>query len=462
VFSESPTSGDHRGDFFDQLVEAVAAFPGLRLIFGLRSEAVPGLEPYLARAAPLAAARFELPLLSPDDALRAVVAPVAGTGRSFAPGTAEELVRDIRTEPGSGLFRDGAPTLAAQVEPVLLQVACQALWAALPADLADVGDDELRRYGDVDGALGAFLETALAEVAEEHGADERRLRSWLDRAPGAGPTAEPPLRVPTEELPASVVRALVDRHVLRARWNADGPALTLPSRRLVLPLRERPGWGRPARRPERRDATAILASAGNALVEGDLSRARAQAQQVRSEVDAVDARTVGKAESLLGDVSFLSGEPEQAGVHYRQAAELFDAVADRTAVGWLLAADGRVLLQRGMYANAAVVLDAAVQRLPGEAAVKIELARALRLAGNLRAAAAWLGSVLTVAPDAVEALAGRGEIHAALRDYTYALEDLNNALRLKPVIGRRPTVRNARALALAGLGRADVGVNGGR
>jgi tetratricopeptide (TPR) repeat protein len=265
------------------------------------------------------------------------------------------------------------------------------------------------------------------------------------------------LRVPTEELPASVVRALVDRHVLRARWSAAGPALTLPSRRLVLPLREWPGWGRPSRRHRRRDAAAILASAGNALVEGDLSRARAQARQVRSEVDAVDARTVGKAESLLGDVSFLSGEPERAGVHYRQAAELFDAVADRTAVGWLLAADGRVLLQRGMYANAAVVLDAAVQRLPGEAAVKIELARALRLAGNLRAAAAWLGSVLTVAPDAAEALAGRGEIHAALRDYTYALEDLDNALRLKPVIGRRPTVRNARALALAGLGRADVG-----
>jgi hypothetical protein len=64
---------------------------------------------------------------------------------------------------------------------------------------------------------------------------------------------------------------------------------------------------------------------------------------------------------------------------------------------------------------------------------------------------AWFGSVLTVAPDTVEALAGRGEVHAALHDYSDALDDLDNALRLEPGIGYRATVRDARALAQTGL-----------
>jgi hypothetical protein len=85
--------------------------------------------------------------------------------------------------------------------------------------------------------------------------------------------------------------------------------------------------------------------------------------------------------------------------------------------------------------------------------MRVELARALWSSGQPHAAAAVFGSVLTIAPDAAEALAGRGQIRIELDDPISALDDLGNLSRLRPDIGRRADVRSARALTLARLGR---------
>jgi tetratricopeptide (TPR) repeat protein len=196
---------------------------------------------------------------------------------------------------------------------------------------------------------------------------------------------------------------------------------------------------------------ALLETAEAAFADDDLVLAERQARRAAAALEAAGPRDRGRAATLLGDVLFRAGRLDEAHDEYRFAATRYEMVQDHAAVGWLLAAQGRLLLEEGHYTSATVQLGAAVQRLPAELVVKIELARALRFAGNLRAAAACFGSVLTLAPDAVEALAGRGEVNAALHDYADALRDLDRALRLRPGIGSRPTVRSAREEALARL-----------
>lgn len=53
------------------------------------------------------------------------------------------------------------------------------------------------------------------------------------------------------------------------------------------------------------------------------------------------------------------------------------------------------------------------------------------------------------------ALAGRGQVSADLGDYGAALDDLDRALRFPMDRDAEADARPARALALAGLGRAD-------
>jgi Flp pilus assembly protein TadD len=143
----------------------------------------------------------------------------------------------------------------------------------------------------------------------------------------------------------------------------------------------------------------------------------------------------------------------EAESHYRAAAVLFEVMQDQAGTGRLLAELGRILLRRGRYADAVAQLQGAEARLPGDLAVQVDLARALRRSGQLWAATAVLGAALTVAPDSVDALVERGLIRIDTGEFSYALEDLDSAVRLRPHLGQQPEIRSARAFALARLGR---------
>jgi Flp pilus assembly protein TadD len=446
--------------FFDQLAELIEDFPDIRLVVCVRDESLPDLGPLVARLRGQAPAMFHLPQMAPDEAFQAIVGPLAETARSYSAAAAEELLRSIRSEATARVFADRRPVLASWIEPVVLQIACQAFWAGLPAGLSLIEADDVRRYADVDGAIGRFVAAAVAEVADLYGEPPARLGAWLRQTswspPGSAAAWPPPVESPSP----SVVRALVDRHVIRHLTPADssspagdrGAPVPL-SGRFHGPMRDL-AVQRPEPEPGRPAGTALLETAESAFAADDLGLAERQATRAATALEAAGPRDRGRARTLLGDVLFRSGRLDDARASYQLAAADYEMAQDHAAVGWLLTAEGRLLVEEGRYSTATVQLGAAVLRLPGELAVKIELARALRLAGNLRAAAACFGSVLTIAPDAVEALAGRGEVNAALHDYADALDDLDKAQRLRPGIGSRPTVLKARANALAGLGSA--------
>jgi tetratricopeptide (TPR) repeat protein len=198
-----------------------------------------------------------------------------------------------------------------------------------------------------------------------------------------------------------------------------------------------------------------LRAAESALADGELALAEKRGEEALRTCGPGDARTQAEAESFLGNIALRREIPDQAERHYRRAAELFDALEDHIAVGRSLAALGGLLLDQGRYVDAVEEWQGAVRRLAGDLTAQIELARALSYSGQVGAALGVYGSVLDVAPESAEALAGRGQLLVDRGDPTAALADFDRLAALHPGRAAGPDVRSARAVALAELGRAD-------
>ncbi|MEV5413739.1 tetratricopeptide repeat protein [Thermopolyspora sp. NPDC052614] len=452
----------HRDAFLGQLGDATKEFPHLRLLISIREDSLGGLLSREADLAGHARARIRVSPLAQEAALAAVVGPVTGTARSFAPGAAESLVRDLRTVEITDVLGERRSMMFDTVEPWQLQVVCSALWEGLPADAEVITTADVHRFGDVGRALTDFYRRTVRQVAADFGIPEGRLRTWLERVfvteLGTRGTVYEGLSE-TGGMPNAVARALEERHVLRSERRAGARWYELQHDRLVAPIREASrSWSGPgpqeAAEPQTTPGPAdYLRAAEAALADGEVSLAEKHAGEA-SRLSAGDAaRVQAEAESFLGNIAFLRGRHEAAERHYRQAARLFEVLQSPGAVARLLAAIGRILMERGEYAGAIEELRTAVDRLPGDLALRVELARALWFSGQLNGASALFGSVLTVAPEHTEALSGRGQVLLELGDHAAALDDLERLIRLRPEAAVDPEVRAARALALAGVGR---------
>jgi tetratricopeptide (TPR) repeat protein len=170
-----------------------------------------------------------------------------------------------------------------------------------------------------------------------------------------------------------------------------------------------------------------------------------------------DLRLSAEAESLLGNVAHMRGQPAEAESRYRAAAALFEALGDTPAVAALLAAAGQSMLVQERYGAAVEFLYSAVRRIPGDLAVQTRLAWALWHAGQQRAAIDVLSAVLSTNGEAAEARRARGEIFADIGHAEDALRDLDRVRRHQP-----PSTHAARGLALAtlrGPGAADLEID---
>ncbi|OHV33685.1 hypothetical protein CC117_04690 [Parafrankia colletiae] len=457
VFRDHPSRQKYRGEFIEHLADAVRAIPRLRLLISIREDSLASLLPHEAVISGESRTRFRVDSLSVEAAVRAVARPLAGSGRSFAPGVAERLVEDLCTSDFTDRLGNTTVFRSETVEPVQMQVVCSALWDALPADVSVITEKHLRDHGDVRRTVADFCLRAIADVARDHGLTELDLRDWLARSfltelgtrntvyEGNGQTAG---------MENSVVHALVDRHLLKVEWRSGSRWFELQHDRLIEPVRAGVRHSFDSDDGQPGQAIDYLRAAEWALADGELELANKHALEAVRLAEG-DPRTLGEAESFLGNLAYQSDRYEDAEKRYRRAAVLFELVQDSTAVGMLLAAIGQLLLRAGRHAEALSDLQGAVTRLQGDVMLRTELAHALRQAGQLRGAEGAYGGVLSYAPTTVDALAGRGAVRTELGDFAGALADLDNLARLRPAVAKRPPVLAARAHALAELGRID-------
>jgi tetratricopeptide (TPR) repeat protein len=445
LFTSTGRTDRHRGPFVEELAEVLQELPHVRLLLCLRedyAEAFARYEGLLGTRSKV----FTLAPLSAWEALDAVRGPVSGSGRWFAPGAAEVLASGLETDRG--------------VEPALLQVACREFWTTLPDGTTGITSEHVVRYANVAGALDRFCGEAVTAVAADHGLVPGELGSWLSRefvtALGTRGTAYEGL-TDTAQMPVGVVRALRDRHVLSAVWRSGARWYELQDDLLIDPVRRAPERLAAVSAESRFSAGDFLRAAQCAIAEGDPEMAARHAQEALQAAVGPDLRLSAEAESLLGNVAHMRGQPAEAESRYRAAAALFEALGDTPAVAALLAAAGQSMLVQERYGAAVEFLYSAVRRIPGDLAVQTRLAWALWHAGQQRAAIDVLSAVLSTNGEAAEARRARGEIFADIGHAEDALRDLDRVRRHQP-----PSTHAARGLALAtlrGPGAADLEID---
>ncbi|HUD37617.1 MAG TPA: NACHT domain-containing protein [Streptosporangiaceae bacterium] len=238
LFTAYPDRWHDRSGFLEQLTEAIDADQGLRVLVVLR-------EDFLSRILAFADTfysglkdRYFLEPLRKPAAELAITGPVRNTGRSFEPDAVEDLVRKLST---SRVDLGDSRIVQVEgefVEPVLLQVVCQKLWAELPAGVSAITAADIR---DVETSLADFYSDAVRRAAELGHIPERQIREWVEQSllthPGGtrgtvhvGPQT-------TAGLPNETVDLLVGT-LLRAEFRAGARWLEITHDSLLGPIEQ--------------------------------------------------------------------------------------------------------------------------------------------------------------------------------------------------------------------------------
>ncbi|SEL65170.1 hypothetical protein [Nonomuraea pusilla] len=447
LFSGPRRHQPYREWFFAQLADALDADPRLHLLLSIRNDRLDELLPFARKLAGGDRACVPLEALRPEGALEAVRRPLEGTGRAFAPGTAEQLVQDLlKINARSSAHPDESCDGTGRVDPTQLQVACSALWAALPDELSLIRPADVSRHAGTEESLTAYYDTTVTAVsAERFDGDDDVLRSWLLRTFADEASRPRPVRrraLAHQAVGRATVALLVRRRVLRTdRRQGDSWYEPAYDRLPLRPARARP---RPSvQRAALHPGTCLEAAVG-ALGEGDLALAAKRCDEALAHSAEDDHHLRAEAESLLGNIAHERGDVEEAVARYRAAAQSFERAGATGAVGPLLAAVGRLRLAQGFPEMAVRELYAAMARVPADLAIQTELAWALWHDGHPEAAVDVLNDVLDREGNNADALLTRGQILAGMGRARAALRDLDRAGPLQ-----WPFAKVAHALALA-------------
>lgn len=241
LFTLHPEHWRQREAFVGQIAEALDHDPLLRVVFAVREDYLARLDPYASQLPEGLRYRFRLERLTAAPALRAVTKPLQGTGRSFAPNVAEQLVGDLMTFVIDSGYGENIKIQGEFAEPVQLQVVCQRLWDQLPRDVREISQDDLVVFGDFDEVLGRFYVDSLRAVARRTGIDEEPLRRWIEQTfvtPGRTRGTVYRATESTAGMPNSVLDELENRYLIRAEWRAGARWYELTHDRLIDPILE--------------------------------------------------------------------------------------------------------------------------------------------------------------------------------------------------------------------------------
>lgn len=217
LFTTYPERWQDRRSFFEQIGNALEKNRSLRVIFSMREEYIGELEPYVSLL-PGSPPRFRLEGLNEQTAIVCVREPLRLTNRTFAPGVAERLVKNLLRVPAR--TSSGMLEIEGQfVEPVQLQIVCQSLWNSLDPTVSVITREQLESLGNVDESLNSFYESVISRTVQLTEIKEGQLRRWLERAlitPAGSRAVVFRGREESEKLPNRVIDALEDQRIIKS------------------------------------------------------------------------------------------------------------------------------------------------------------------------------------------------------------------------------------------------------
>jgi len=272
LFTAYSSRWKDRREFFEQLSDALESIANLRVLLAMREDYLASLDPYAKLVPENLRSRFRLERLRRDAALEAVVNPLKGTGKRFAPGVAEKLLDSLMTihvrpqrdasrphydnEDADLLAGGGGPSSSFEmpaftppegfevisefVEPVQLQVVSQNLWSNLRPDEVEITAVHLEQCGDVDQALSRFYEICIKEAVDLVKLREGVVRRWFtERLITPAGTRGLILREEdaTGELPNDAVDQFEIRHLIRGEDRGGSRWYELSHDRFIEPVK---------------------------------------------------------------------------------------------------------------------------------------------------------------------------------------------------------------------------------
>ncbi len=452
---------DERETLIGELAAAVRRVPELNLLLIIDDGTLQRFRLHQARLLDSQVAFVELGPLMPGDALAAVNGPLAGSGHAFQEDAAAEFVAALGAAGDCGGEHD---ELA--VEPLLLQLACEELWSRLsPADEV-ITSDLLRYVGDIGTALSHFYDSSVQAASRVTRVPENELRGWVEHAfvdPHGMPRSAPRESGLIDGMAHRVINVLAERHFLALERSLRRSQCRLTLAAMASVVREvNQMWrsvsvaGALDYTPEAIQPDAYAAAARDALAEGNLLDAQSLAVRATELFRLTGKeRQLAHALMLRGDIARARGDLSYAEDNFREALSHFSALQDRNHTASTLSALGEVRAMEGDFQRAEEFQRLAVDTLPTDIAALIGLGYAQWYGGSPANAEATFTQALAWDAAAPLAISGRGQVRAELREYGAALADLDRALSSGLAPDDETDARSARALALAGLGRAE-------
>jgi tetratricopeptide (TPR) repeat protein len=253
LFTLNPEWWKYRRGFFEQVAVALED-PFLRVVFAMREDYIAEMDPYESLLPEKLRTRFRMERLRKHSALTAIKSPLdvepwKEMGREFAEGVAEKLVENLREIP-SKTDQDGLPVKGEFVEPVQLQVVCQAIWNNLAESEKQITEDHLKKFGDINEALTTFYEECIREAIAAANAGtkpgegelrESTLRAWFDSVL-ITETGKRGMVFRGERKTAGIPNAAIDKlewsHIIRAELRDSERWYELSHDRFIQPIKE--------------------------------------------------------------------------------------------------------------------------------------------------------------------------------------------------------------------------------
>jgi tetratricopeptide (TPR) repeat protein len=252
IFTAPQQYWQHRHEFFEQIGELAETLSHSRFLFSFREEYLAFFDKHLEHfdSTPY---RFHLELFTREQALQAIRKPTELAkaeeryarlyDKRYAEGVPEAIVSELMKiqthwENDSAAWVEGE-----HVEPVQLQLVCRKLWGMLKPEEKEITGNHFAQLGGVDNVLSDYYEESIHALRQEKVfPGEFKVRQWIEQnLITEFKTRDVVLRKPNQDqvagMPIAMIRALEDRHLLRAEERGGTHLVSLSHDRLISAIR---------------------------------------------------------------------------------------------------------------------------------------------------------------------------------------------------------------------------------